>query len=72
MIDINKTGIWLQLDRYIDDLCIITEFQIPTDWLVNNIEITLDEFLNEYTSDESGELYALAQLDNVVLCEINR
>lgn len=70
------SGTWLQIDTYDNnDNCIIKEFEVPKWWLKKQIEEeykTVENFLNEYTSDESGELYALAQLNDVILCEINR
>lgn len=69
------SGTWLQLDTYEDDVCIVIQFQVPTDWLKGHVEEnyrSLENFLNVYTSDESVDIYKMAQDDEVVLCEIKR
>lgn len=45
------------------------KFEVPADWLekqVSEYDMTLDEFMNEYTSDESSEIYARAILDGLI------
>ena len=61
---------WLQYADYDEhDNCIITDFEVPTDWLVEQIEEPLEEFLAEYTSDDSVPIYTLALLYGKILNE---
>lgn len=52
-----------------NDYCIVTDFEVPTDWLKNQISESLDDFLNEYTSDDAVPLYELAILEGKILSE---
>ena len=65
---------WLQFAEYNEyDNCIITDFEVPTDWLENQIEEPLEEFLDEYTTDESQPIYDLAVLHgNILNQKINK
>ena len=43
-------------------------FEVPTDWLTSKLmedDVSLEEFLDEYTSDESSDIYGLALLEGV-------
>lgn len=68
------SGVWLQIDTYDNDNnCIIKQFEIPKWWLLNQVKEeykTVENFLNEYTSDESNDIYCNALLENMILCEI--
>lgn len=65
----NKTT-WLQFCRYDEhDNCIVKKFEIPTDWLENEIEEPLEQFMDEYTSDESIPIYHSAILQEKILTE---
>lgn len=48
---------------------IIIEFSISSSWLQEHIDSSIEEFLNEYTSEESEEIYALAILDNAIIAK---
>lgn len=61
---------WLQFCKY-DEYgnCKITDFEISTDWLNKQITEPLEQFLNEYTSDEAVWVYELAILHGKILNE---
>ncbi|MFG6378284.1 MAG: hypothetical protein K1W19_08225 [Lachnospiraceae bacterium] len=44
------------------------EYEVPIDWLEENV-CNLEEFIEEYTSDESTGLYEQALLDGAVINE---
>lgn len=47
---------------------VIFEFDVPIDWLIAELEdfnMALDEFLNEYTTEDSEQLYEAALLAGV-------
>lgn len=44
------------------------EYEVPTDWLKEHVN-DLDEFIEEYTTDETTGLYETAQRDGVILNE---
>jgi hypothetical protein len=46
-----------------------TNFEVPTEWLKNQISKTLEEFLNTYTSDDAIPLYMMAILQDKLLNE---
>ena len=61
---------WLQFCKYDEqDNCSVTDFEVSTEWLESQLEESLENFLNEYTSDESIPLYGLAILHGKVLNE---
>lgn len=61
---------WLQFCKYDENNnCSATDFEIPTEWLESQLGEPLEDFLNEYTSDESIPLYELAILNGKVLNE---
>lgn len=68
-----KNETWLQIDVYdIQGNCTIKEFKVPNDWLLNQVKEefdTIENFLNEYTSEESNEIYCCASLENMIICE---
>ena len=70
----NVSGVWLQIDTYnTNDNCIIIEFEVPKWWLktqVKELYNTVENFLNEYTSDESQIIYEQANIEKMVLCEV--
>lgn len=47
-----------------------TSFDVPTDWLKDYVKfeynMTLDEFMNEYTTDESDDVYAAGILKGYI------
>lgn len=55
----------------VDDGYREVSFKVPTDWLTERVEkdygMGLSRFLEEYTSDESGELRDAAILDGVLV-----
>lgn len=58
------TGIWneeAEVYKYL-------KYEVPIEWLEKNV-VDLEEFIDEYTSDETTGLYEQALLDNVVLNE---
>lgn len=44
------------------------EYEVPIEWLEENV-CNLEEFIEEYTSDESTGLYEQALLDGVIMNE---
>ena len=62
--------VWLQFERY-DDFggYQITNFEVYEKWLIEQLDEPLEEFLEEYTSDEAIPLYELAVLHKQVLNE---
>lgn len=61
---------WLQVERWNEEINDYAhfEYEVPVDWLsehVNNIQ----EFIEEYTSDETTGLYDEAILDGVIINE---
>ena len=59
---------WLQFSEYDEqDKCSITDFEVSTEWLKSQLEEPLEDFLDEYTSDEAIPLYELAILKGKVL-----
>lgn len=63
--------IWLQIDTYDEfNNCEIIEFSVSQNWLQKYLgKQNIKNFLQEYTSDESTEIYALAQLQNAIINE---
>jgi len=61
--------ITLQVDTYDkNDNCTVIFFEVPKDWLVSYLnDQDLKEFLDEYTSDESSEIYSIALLQNKII-----
>lgn len=63
-----NNNIELQFCSYDDDAnCTYTNFKVSLDWLINNINVPVKYFLNNYTSEESIPLYEKAILENVIL-----
>lgn len=58
------TGIWNEETEVYKYL----KYEVPIEWLEKNV-VDLEEFIDEYTSDETTGLYEQALLDNVVLNE---
>lgn len=59
---------WLQYAEYDEyDNQTVISFEVPTDWLKEQIEEPLDEFLEEYTTDDSKQIYDLAVLYGKIL-----
>lgn len=48
-------------------------FTVPKDWAIiwirENCEMSLEEFLDEYTSDDTNDMYCAAILDDVLIEE---
>lgn len=64
-------NIWLQVNKYDDlDNCTMIQFEVSKEWLQRHIEQLLEEFLDEYTSDESSLIYDIAELEDAILNEI--
>ncbi len=57
-------GMW---NEEIEDYSYL-KYEVPMDWLKENV-CSLEEFIEEYTSDESTGLYEQALLDGVVINE---
>lgn len=63
---------WLQFADYDEDNnCIVTDFEVRTEWLEKHIlnEETLEEFLDNYTSVEASMLYRVAYNERAILNE---
>lgn len=62
----------LQFNKY-DEYDYITEthFEVPTEWLEKQIDEPLENFLDEYTTDESLPIYEKAILEGAILHEYN-
>ena len=43
------------------------EFSVPSSWFEKYIDSSIEEFLNDYTSEESEDIYAHAILDNAII-----
>lgn len=66
----NNNTIWLQIDTYNENNeCETIEFEVTKDWLKKHIDNSLGEFLDEYTSEESEQIYGLAILENALINE---
>ena len=62
--------VWLQFSEYDENNnCIVVDFEVSKEWLENRLEESLEDFLNEYTSDDSIPLYELAMLSGKILSE---
>lgn len=46
----------------------LLEYEVPIDWLKEHVN-NIDEFIDEYTADETTGLYETAQRDGVILNE---
>lgn len=74
LFDENKvSGVWLQIDTYdFNDNCIVKQFEVPKGWLQKQVEKeygTIENFLDEYTSEDSQPIYEKAILEDMVLFE---
>lgn len=58
------TGIWNEETEVYKYL----KYEVPIEWLEENV-CNLEEFIEEYTSDESTGLYEQALLDGVIMNE---
>lgn len=77
-LDFNESkvsGVWLQIDTSdSNDNCIVKQFKVPEWWLQNQVKEdyeSVENFLDEYISDESNDIYCNALLEDMVLLEIN-
>lgn len=43
------------------------EFSVPSSWLEKHVDSSIKDFLNDYTSEESENIYAYAILDNAII-----
>ena len=60
----------LQIDTYDENKnCKVIFFTVTKEWLRNNISISLDDFINTYTSIESDVIYQRAIKERVVIHE---
>lgn len=61
---------WLQVEMFREewDEYAYYKYEVPTDWLKEHVN-DLDEFIEEYTTDETTGLYETAQRDGVILDE---
>ena len=65
-----KNTTWLQFCGYGEyGICEVTDFEVNTEWLKNEIEEPLCEFLDNYTSDESIPIYEKALFCGKILNE---
>lgn len=66
-------GFCITVDNESEDSLSSKEFFVPYDWAVQwiqkNQNITIEQFSNEYTSDESGDMYSDAILEGVLISE---
>lgn len=47
----------------------IIDFSVPSSWLEKYIDSSIENFLNDYTSEESENIYAHAILDNAIIAK---
>ena len=61
---------WLTVERFKEDIddYAYYEYEVPIDWLKEHVN-NLQEFIEEYTSDESTGLYDVAVRDGAILRE---
>lgn len=66
----NDETFWLQVEMFRDEWNGYAqyEYEVPVDWLKENVN-NIEEFIKEYTSDETTSLYETAQHDGVILNE---
>lgn len=66
----NEETFWLQVEMFRDEWNGYAqyEYEVPINWLEEHVD-NLDEFIEEYTSDETTGLYETAQRDGVILNE---
>ena len=68
-LDENKV-VTLLLETYDDKNNFINiEFSVPSSWLEKYIDSSTEDFLNDYTSEESENIYAHAILDNAIIAK---
>ncbi len=68
-LDENKV-VTLLLETYDDKNNFINiEFSVPSSWLEKHIDSSTEDFLNDYTSEESENIYAHAILDNAIIAK---
>lgn len=68
-LDENKVETLL-LETYDDKNNFINiEFSVPSSWLEKYIDSSTEDFLNDYTSEESENIYAHAILDNAIIAK---
>lgn len=64
----------LQIVEYDDkENCTIHFFKVKNDWLDKQIKnmgfSSIEKFIDEYTSEESSEIYSQAVLENIIIEE---
>ena len=61
---------WLQVERFKEDIEDYApyKYKVPIDWLSEHVN-DIQEFIEEYTSDETTGLYDEAVLDGVIINE---
>lgn len=61
---------WLQVERWREeyDEYAYFEYEVPVDWLSEHVN-DIEEFIEEYMSDETTGLYDEAVLDGVIINE---
>ena len=61
---------WLQVERFNMNIggYKLYEYEVPIDWLSEHVN-DIEEFIEEYTSDETTGLYDEAVLDGVIINE---
>lgn len=60
----------LVLETYDDKNNFITiDFSVPGSWLEPHIDSSIEDFLNDYTSEESENIYAHAILDKTIIAK---
>lgn len=58
----------LLLETYDDkNNFVVIEFSVPSSWLEKYSDSSIEDFLNDYTSEESENIYAHAILDKVII-----
>lgn len=68
-LDENKV-VTLLLETYDDKNNFINiDFSVPSSWLEKHIDSSIEDFLNDYTSEESENIYAHAILDNAIIAK---
>lgn len=60
----------LVLETYDDkNNFVVIDFSVPSSWLEKYIDSSTEDFLNDYTSEESENIYAHAILDNAIIAK---